>query len=123
MAEKGFSLLEVDSIPFNGTEKVIQITVSMMSRCYVAALYAILLFWRRRYEGSAPQDKIFDMLFLSYTFFERASIRVPKTKGIDCTNAQQPYDNIHDSDKHFFETQYLAISEVFPGYHDQNILL
>ena len=72
MAVKVFVLLECDSIPFNGTEKVIRITVSMMSRCYAAALYAILLFWRRRYEGSAPQDKIFDMLFYHTHFFERA---------------------------------------------------
>ena len=28
--------------------------------------------------------------FIIHIFFERASIRVPKTKGIDCTNAQQP---------------------------------
>ena len=96
MAVKVFILLDFDSLPFNGTEKVIQITVSMMSRCYVAALYAILLFWRQQYEGSAPQDKIFDMFFLSYTFFLKELIRVPKTKGIDCTNAQQPYDNNHD---------------------------
>ena len=68
MAVKVFILLEVDSTPFDGTEKVFQITVSVMGRCYVAALYAILLFWRQQYEGSAPQDKIFDMLFLSYTF-------------------------------------------------------
>ena len=72
MAVKHFILLDFNSVPFNGTEKVIQITVCMMSRCYVAALYAILLFWRRRYEGSAPQDKIFDMLFYHTHFFERA---------------------------------------------------
>ena len=70
MAVKVFILLDFDSLPFNGTEKVIQITVSMMSRCYVAALYAILLFWWQQYETSAPQDKIFDMFFFSsHTLF------------------------------------------------------
>ena len=115
MAVKVFILLQFDSLPFNGTEKVIQMTVSMMSRCYEAALYAILLFWRQQYEGSAPQDKIFDMLFFfwSHTILKATSTRVPQTKGIDCTNAQQPYDNIHDLDKLFFETQYKAISELF----------
>ena len=98
MGSKSFHFASIRFYTFEQrTEKMIQITASMMSRCYVAALYAILLFWWQQYEGSAPQDKIFDMLFLDHIhFFERVSIRVPQTKGLDCTNAQQPYDNIHN---------------------------
>ena len=105
---------------------MIQITVSMMSRCYVAALYAILLFWRQPYEGSAPQDKIFDMLFFLdhiHFFWKQLVSGCHKPRELIARMPSSPSDKIHDLDKHFFETQYLAISEVFPGYHDQNILL
>ena len=97
MGSKSFHFASIRFYTFEQrTEKMIQITASMMSRCYVAALYAILLFWWQQYEGSARQDKIFDFFFGHIHFLKAASIRVPQTKGIDCTNAQQPYDNIHD---------------------------
>ena len=49
--------------------------------------------------GAARQD-IWHAFFLgTYTFLKAANISVPQTKGIDCTNAQQPYNNIHILDR------------------------